>query len=133
MVWSVNMMKQTGKNTTFIQALKHAWDGIVYSFKTEKNMRTHMMFAILVIVCGVLFQVNIFEWVLLVQCVVFILFAELVNSVIEKMVDVMTQQQYYTWAKHVKDMASAAVLLCAGYSVVVGIIIFVPKIIYWLR
>ncbi|MBS4762300.1 diacylglycerol kinase family protein [Carnobacteriaceae bacterium zg-ZUI252] len=122
------MVLQTHKNKSFFQALKHAVDGVVYSVKNETNMRTHCVMATIIIALSIVFQISAAEWLWVLQCIVFILFAELVNSALEKIVDAVTQQQYYTWAKHVKDMAAGAVLVSAIYTVCVGAIIFVPRV-----
>ncbi|QTU82816.1 diacylglycerol kinase family protein [Carnobacteriaceae bacterium zg-C25] len=122
------MVLQTHKNKSFFQALKHAVDGVVYSVKNETNMRIHCVMATTIIALSIVFQISAEEWLWVLQCIAFILFAELVNSALEKIVDAVTQQQYYTWAKHVKDMAAGAVLVSAIYTVCVGAIIFVPRV-----
>lgn len=122
------MFNQTEKNTTFFQALHHAFHGVVYGVRTEKNIQIHLALAIVVILCGVIFQVNHIEWLWLMQCIVFVFFAEFVNTCIEHIVDAVTNKQYFTWAKHVKDMAAGVVLIVTIYTVVVAAIIFIPKL-----
>lgn len=122
------MSKQTEKNTSFLQALHHAFCGVVYGIRTEKNIQIHLMLGIIVILCGVIFKVSISEWLWLIQCIVLVFFAEFVNTCIEHIVDAVTKKQYFVWAKHVKDMAAGVVLLVTIYTVVVAAIIFMPKL-----
>lgn len=122
------MSQQTGKNKTFLQALYHAFNGVMYGVRTEKNIQIHVFFAIAVLLCGFLFKVNASEWLWLIQCIVLVFFAEFMNTCIEHIVDAVTNKQYFIWAKHVKDMAAGAVLLVTIYTVIVAIIIFMPKL-----
>lgn len=122
------MTQQTGKNTTFLQALRHAFHGVVYGVRTEKNIQIHLLLAIVVVLSGCIFKVSSTEWLWLIQCIVLVFFAEFVNTCIEHIVDAVTNKQYFTWAKHVKDMAAGVVLLVTIYTVVVAMIIFMPKL-----
>lgn len=131
--WYVNMGQQTQKNKTFLQSFRHAFDGVLYSVRQERNMRKHFVMCSLVIILGWVCQVSVLEWLWLAQCMAFILFAELINSVVEIVVDAVTQHQYFEWAKHAKDMTAGAVLICACYTVCVGTIIFVPKLLSWIN
>lgn len=122
------MAQQTGKNTTFLQALRHAFYGVVYGIRTEKNIQIHLLLAIVVILFGFIFKVNSTEWLWLIQCIVLVFVAEFVNTSIEHIVDAVTNKQYFIWAKHVKDMAAGVVLIVTIYTVIVAAIIFMPKL-----
>lgn len=128
MDWSVKMTQQTGKNKTFLQALRHAFHGVVYGIRTEKNIQIQLLLGIVVVLFGFIFKVNHIEWLWLTQCIVLVFFAEFINTCLEHIVDTVTNKQYFTWAKHVKDMAAGVVLLVTIYTVIVATIIFIPKL-----
>lgn len=124
------MTKQTGKNTHFLQALKYAFEGIKYALATERNMRTHLIVASLVICLGVLCQCSVSEWLWLMHCIVLVLVMEMLNSIVEIVIDVLSCKNYFDWAKRAKDMAAGAVLLCSIYAVIVASFIFMPKLFH---
>ncbi|MBF0780923.1 MULTISPECIES: diacylglycerol kinase family protein [unclassified Granulicatella] len=123
------MAKQTHKNTTFFQAVNHAVHGIKYAVITERNMKIHAILTLVVLLCGVMFQCSLGEWLWLIHCIVLVIVMEMINSIIELIVDVLSQKNYFDWAKKAKDMAAGAVLLCSGYSLIVASIIFIPKLL----
>ncbi|MBS4749928.1 diacylglycerol kinase family protein [Carnobacteriaceae bacterium zg-ZUI78] len=120
--------KQTTKNKHFLQSLCHALHGVKTAFKEEKNMQKHVITACFVITLGFLLQCNISEWLWLIHCIVLVLILELLNTVAETLVDVLTEGKYYEWAKKVKDVAAGAVLIASVYAAIVGIMIFLPKL-----
>lgn len=109
-------------------SFKHAFAGLLTAFKTQPNFRVHTFAAILVILAGYLFSINPAEWIILVFAIGLVMVAELINTAIEATVDLLTSQ-HNQYAKIAKDVAAAAVLLSAGISVLIGLIIFLPKII----
>lgn len=123
------MRKQTTKNTNFLQSLRHALSGIVIAVKEERNMRTHLIMAGCVLMMAVLMQCTLWEWVVLLHCIFLVIIVEIVNTIAENVVDVMSQNSYYSWAKKIKDMAAGAVLLASIYSVIVALVIFLPKLL----
>lgn len=123
------MKKQTTKNTSFLQSLQHALSGVVIAVKEERNMATHLSLAMCVMIFALFMQCSAWEWLLLIQCVFLVIIMEMVNTIVENLVDVISQHNYYSWAKKVKDMAAGAVLLASLYSVIVALVIFVPKLL----
>lgn len=95
-------------------------------------MRIHMGFALLVVIFGLLLQISVTEW-----CLCFVLFGlimglELVNTAVEAVVDLVTEE-YHPLAKRAKDAAAGAVLIAAVMAAVTGLIIFIPRLLYALR
>ena len=105
-----------------------AFRGICKAFATERNMRIHAVIALLVVVCGFIFNISRTEWMLCVLCFGLVFGAELINSAVERVVDLASPDRHES-AKNAKDMSAGAVLACAVFSAIVGLIIFVPKII----
>lgn len=110
-----------------LKAFGFAGKGIVLGFKFERNMKLHGFAAIIVIILGFYCHVSALEWIALLICIGGVFSAELVNTAIEKLTD-MVSPEYNPKAGAVKDTAAGAVLITAIVSLVVGAIIFIPKI-----
>lgn len=111
-----------------INSFKYAFQGIFTSFKEEKNMKIHFFIMLIVIIAGVLLKINKAEWITCIILFGFVISSELFNTAIEKTVD-LAMPDINPKAKIAKDVSAGAVLIEAICSVVVGLIIFVPKII----
>ncbi|RID89459.1 diacylglycerol kinase family protein [Peribacillus asahii] len=109
---------------SFYFALRGIWEGV----KTERNIRIHSMMTVVVILLGTYVSLNWIEWLFVLIAVTGTVALELVNSALERVVDLVTEE-YHPLARQAKDMAAAAVLLYAVFSVIVGIVIFLPKLI----
>ncbi len=119
------------KNKTFAASFRHAYDGIVYALFRERNMHVHITMAVLVIVCGVLFQISYAEWLVCLILIALVIMLELINTSIEAVVDMITTEENQL-AKVAKDTSAGAVLVAALISAFIGLIIFVPKIFYYI-
>ena len=106
--------------------------GIITSFKTERNMKIHVFVMILVIIAGIVFKVRLLDWIILVIMFGLVISAELFNTAIETIVDMITMEKNEK-AKIAKDVAAGAVLVLAFASVIVGLIIFIPKIFNFIK
>ncbi|HOX96051.1 MAG TPA: diacylglycerol kinase family protein [Candidatus Woesebacteria bacterium] len=109
-------------------SFRHAFDGFLYAIRTQPNFRFHLLATIAVILLGVYFSISFVEWLILVFTINMVLVAELVNTAIEAMVDLITLEKRVD-AKTAKDVAAAMVLISAGLSIIIGLIIFLPKIL----
>ncbi|SFA95676.1 diacylglycerol kinase family protein [Bacillus sp. cl95] len=105
-----------------------AIEGITQGIKEEKNMRIHLFFSIIALSISIMLSLSSLEWVLIILCIGGMLALELVNSALERVVDMVTKE-YHPLAKQAKDMAAGAVFLYAIISVIIGLIIFMPKLI----
>lgn len=90
-------------------------------------MKIHLLFTMVVILLGLLLQVSRVEWVFLLVLIGGVISLELINSSIENLVDLVTEE-YHPLAKKAKDMAAAAVFIFSIVSVMIGLIIFIPRI-----
>lgn len=121
------ILKKQGKSS-FAESVGHALDGIEYTTVHERNFRIELLFAILVSIASFIFQVSIAEWVVLVLTIGLVLALELLNTAIERTVDLVTKD-YLELAKHAKDAAAGAVFVMSIFSVVIGVSIFLPKLL----
>lgn len=111
-----------------LQSFVYAFSGLKTLFKEEHNARIHAVVAVVVIVLGLLFHISTMEWLAVLLCIALVFSLELINSAIENLAD-YTSPDKNDFIRRAKDMAAAAVLVSAMVSVVVGIIIFLPRII----
>ncbi len=115
-----------------LRSFGFAWAGLKFVFSTQRNFRIHLLMAALVILLGIGLHISTMEWLVVLICIAFVLFAELINTAIEKLCDVV-QQEIHPQIKLVKDIAAGAVLASAVMSAVIGVIIFLPRIIYFIK
>ena len=108
---------------SFIYALR----GIYQALRYEANMRVHTVAAVLAIVCGIFLRIMPYEWLILLLTITLVLFAELMNTALEANVDLVTKKRR-SEARIAKDVAAGAVLISSINAVIVGLVIFVPKI-----
>ena len=120
------------KTKKLINSFKYAFAGIVTSFKTEQNMKIHILVMILVIIAGIVLKVSSLDWIILVIMFSLVIWAELFNTVLEIVVDMITMEKNEK-AKIAKDIAAGAVLVLAIGSIIVGLIIFIPKILDFIK
>ena len=109
-----------------LQSFGYAFRGIRVVFGTEANMQIHIVITILVIVCGIAFSISLTEWMFCLLCIGLVVGAEMINTALENVVDLASPGQHPLAGK-AKDIAAGAVLICAIISVLIGLLIFVPK------
>lgn len=105
----------------------HAWNGLKVMVK-ERNFRIHLIATLLVIIVGIYLKLNVQEWTVLILVIGAVLISETLNSVVEQMIDYIKPEIHPT-AKLIKDMAAGSVLLATIVAIIIGIIIFLPKLI----
>ena len=123
-----NIKNLKKKRRKLINSFKYAFNGLAEAWKKEQNIKIHVLIMIFVIIAGFLLKISIAEWI-----VCLILFAmgislELINTAIEITVDI-AMPKINEKAKFAKDISAGAVLFSAIISAIIGIIIFLPKII----
>lgn len=116
------------KSKKLANSFKYAIEGIFSSFKTEMNMRIHISVMILVIILGFILKIKITEWIICIILFSLVIAGELFNTAIETVVDIVMPYKDER-AKLAKDISAGAVLILAIASFIVGLIIFIPKII----
>ena len=111
------------KNDNFFEAWGNATNGIIYSATTQRNIRIQLVLAVIVMVLSLFYGLNTAEFLCLLFAVVMVIFAELINTAIETVVDLFVDV-YHPKAKISKDVAAGAVVLAACNALVVGYFIF---------
>lgn len=115
------------KKESMFNSFYYAFSGIVLGFKQERNMQVHFFIMFFVIIFGFLLKISLTEWMICIILFGLVIALEYINTSIESAVDIATSE-YHEKAKIAKDTAAAAVLIASLVSVIVGLIIFIPKI-----
>lgn len=113
-------------NKPFV-GLSFAWNGLLHVIKNERNLRIHIFITIVVIAIGYYFTLTLIEWTIIFLVIGFVLVTEVFNTVVEELINYLNPTIHPT-AKVIKDMAAGAVLLAAIFSIIIGLLIFAPKV-----
>ena len=108
-----------------IKSFRYAFYGI-FTALTEQNMKIHFVSAVVVIIAGLLTGLNLVEWILIILLIALVISTEMVNTAIETIVNLVSPD-FHPLAKKAKDVAAGAVLVFAIASVIIGLLIFIPK------
>ncbi len=111
----------------FFNSFTYPIKGLRYAYRNEQNLAVDVGIALIVVIAGFIFKVSVTEWALLALTIGLVISCELINTAIEAVVDLVTEE-YHPLAKVAKDTSAAAVFIFAIVAVVVGIIIFGPKL-----
>lgn len=109
----------------FIRSFGYAIEGLLPALK-EQNLRFHVVSMVVVTVAGFLSGLSVIEWIIVLLLFSLVIGTELINTAIERVVDLATDE-FHPLAKQAKDIAAAAVLVFACVSVIIGLLIFLPK------
>ena len=112
----------------FFNSFTYPIKGLKYAYRNEQNLAFDVGMALLVIIFSFIFKLDACEWAVVMITIGLVLSMELVNTAIEAVVDLVTEE-YHPLAKVAKDTSAAAVFVIAIAAAIVGLIIFLPKII----
>lgn len=115
-----------------VDSFRYAFCGICEAYKGEQNLKIHTVIAVLVVIAGFVLKISYVEWLVCLVLIGLVLMAEFFNTAIEYVVD-LASPDIHPLAKLAKDTASAGVLMMAIISAIIGLIIFVPEIIEFVR
>ena len=121
-------LQDKGKPRSFIRSFSFAVSGILTAVKQERNMRFHLLGSIFVLFISFYFSISKTEWLFILFAIGGMLALELVNSAIERVVD-LASPEYHPLAKQAKDIAAGAVFVFAILSIVVGVFIYMPYLL----
>lgn len=110
-----------------LRSFGYAWKGIRSCVGKEQNLSFHLIITVCVTIAGFAFDITRTEWLIVILCIGLVIAAELFNSAIERLVDLVSPQRN-PLAGQVKDIAAGAVLVCALAAIAIGLIIFIPYI-----
>jgi undecaprenol kinase len=119
------------KAATFFASIGYALEGLGFAFKHERNFRIDCMLIATAIALGIIVELSLEGWAILLQMSGFVLFAELANTVVEWLVDLLTGGTFDIRAKRIKDIAAGACLIVALASYGVVAIVFYPYVLSW--
>lgn len=114
------------------KAFDYAFQGLFAFVKNDSNGKLECCFAIIAIATGFILHISSTEWIAVLLCIGIVISLEMINASIEKLCD-MVEPAFHPAIKTIKDIAAGAVLLSAVVSLIIGLIIFVPKILTQLQ
>ena len=117
---------ETSKNVLI--SFKYAIRGMYYVFKTSRNFKIQLIFALISLMFGFLLHISKSNYLILIATIVSVLILETINTSIESVVDLVVKKEFSSLAKIAKDTSAAAVLLASINSVIIAIYIFIPKL-----
>jgi diacylglycerol kinase (ATP) len=111
-----------------IRSFGYAFKGVAYATTSQLNFRIHLAATLIVIIMGCVLHISAGDWQWIALCITLVLVTEIFNTMIETLVDLVSPG-YNEKAGHIKDMSAGAVVIAALFSVISGLIIFLPKLI----
>ena len=108
---------------SFIRSFGYAIEGFITAVRTERNIKVMLVIGAAAVVAGIVLKIDLLSWCLVALCCGMVIFAELVNTAMEAIVDLATQE-FHPLAKRAKDIAAASVYTLAITAAIVGIIVF---------
>lgn len=110
----------------FVLSFYYAGAGVVHVALTQRNMRVHIFIALATAILGVWFAISLTEWAIISLAMGGVFGAEMVNTAVERLVDLVSPE-YHNLAKVAKDSAAGAVLIMAIFASITGLLVFLPK------
>lgn len=123
-------MDSKDKRVHLWKSFSYAITGIFTAIRSERNMRIHLSLSIIVIGFSLFFSISKVEWLFVIVAIGGIFSLEILNTAVERIVDLVTEE-YHPLAKQAKDLAAGAVFVYAITVVIIGLIIFLPRIGKW--
>jgi len=113
---------------TFLESVGFAIQGIKVAIRYNRNIRIHIVIAVLVVISTFIFGLNQFEKAIICMIILLVISAEMINTAIEEVVDLVTKD-YREEAKYAKDVSAGMVLIVATGSIAVGFLVFTPHVL----
>lgn len=113
---------------TFKSSVKNCLDGISYVTKSEKNFKREIALGIIALILSYILKIDKIEFIIVLTMICLVLTTEIINTAIERAVDLVTKE-YHELARIAKDVSAGSVLVTSIFALIIGIIIFIPKII----
>jgi diacylglycerol kinase len=121
--------RKTGRAATLVESFYHAFHGIYIGLKEERNLRIHFCAAAIATTMGVCLKLDMVSWLCLCLAMGGVIICEFLNTSLEHLVDLSARGQYHRSARYAKDTAAAAVLCASIVAALVGLTIFVPRLL----
>jgi len=111
-----------------IRSFGYALNGLRILIREEHNASIHLFVSVCVVIAGVVLNISAMEWIAVVFAIGLVFSLEAMNSSIENLADFVSAEKH-NWIKKIKDLSAAGVLIGAIAAVVIGLIVFIPKIL----
>ncbi len=108
-----------------MRAVRVALSGVFQAFKKETHLKLHLIISLIVVNMGFLLHISKTDWLFLLLAIALVISLEMINSVIEKLCDIIKPEQDPK-IKYIKDVAAGAVLIACVFAMIVGILVFLP-------
>ncbi len=108
---------------SFIRSFGYAIEGFVTAVRTERNIKVMLALGVAAVIAGIVLKIDLLSWCLVALCIGMVLFAELINTAVEAVVDLATTE-FHPLAKRAKDIAAASVYTLSITAAIVGLIVF---------
>jgi diacylglycerol kinase len=118
------------RQPSFWRSVTHAWSGLVYTVRTQRNARWHVIAALLAIALATWLQIDLMRWAILLLTIGAVCAGETINTTVEAIVDLLSPE-WHERAKVAKDVSAGAVLLLGITAIAVGLIVLGPPL--WTR
>jgi undecaprenol kinase len=122
------MARSAIRSSGFLRSFSFAGQGVWHVVRTQRNMRVHLVIALAAVVAGLILHIGAADWACVLTVIGLVLTAETLNTVVEALVDLCTDE-YHPLAKAAKDMAAGAVLLSSAAAVGVGLVVFLSRLL----
>lgn len=119
------------RSHTWSSTFRYAFEGIGYGLKTQRNLRVHVICAVLAAGAAAFFHLTPVKWAILLLMIALVIALELINTAIESVVD-LASPDLHPLAKAAKDTAAGAVLVAAIFAVIIGVVLFYAPVLEWL-
>lgn len=110
-----------------LKSFNYAFNGLKILIQEEHNARIHFFVALIVIIGGFIYSISSMEWIIVIFAIGFVIAFELINTAIEQIANFISPEKHES-IKRIKDIAAAAVLISVITAILIGFIIFLPKI-----
>ena len=111
-----------------IKSFGYAFNGLKILFIEEHNARIHLIAGVLVLIVGIYLNISKLEWIAVTLAIGLVITVEIINSVIENMADFVSPE-WHNMIKKIKDLSAAGVLVSSITALIIGLIVFLPKIV----
>lgn len=119
------MEEAQGEIREIKKSFRNAINGLKYSFLYERNFQIEIIIAVFVLVLILIFKVKSWEAIILFLMIMLVLIMELINTVVERVVDIL-KPRIHPYAKLIKDIMAAVVMISSTVALIVGVIVFYP-------
>lgn len=115
-------------NKSISKSFGYAFEGFLHTLRYNRNLRIHLGIGLAVVILSIFFRINKYEMSILGIAILLVILSEMINSSIEEMVNLITQE-HRKEAKTAKDVAAGMVLVASVGSVIIGFLIFTPYVL----